>query len=301
MLEKSVKEELQLRDGWQVYKHYEITEEDGDLFVQAPVESLRDLTEDVLSIYAPLQTTELLVDLARLADEPITPETVVGWAEVYGLLACSPEEDVVVLAEGISVTGEGRRDSVTRFADAAREVRACLRVYEAAKREGPVNLEELTASVGPLPPIFWKVLQPWERYKTVERPWLYGVIGRLVQERIREHCYPKLTIFTRSGNPSGRFGLGYGFNSLLGAIWLQVAWLLDSDDATRCKLPDCGRLITIEPGQAAPYSEFKDANGKWKSNVHGTYKTRKDIEFCKDRPCRQNYSYRKTAGWPGYT
>lgn len=134
----------------------------------------------------------------------------------------------------------------------------------------------------------------------MERPWLYGVIGRTVQERIREHCYPKLTIFTLSGNPSGRFGIGYGFYNLLGAVWLQMAWLLDSDNATYCKLPDCGRVITIEPGQPAPDSEVKDADGRWKSNVRGTYKTRRDIEFCKDRPCRQNYSYRKTAGWPGY-
>jgi len=47
-------------------------------------------------------------------------------------------------------------------------------------------------------------------------------------------------------------------------------------------------------------SEVKDADGRWKSNVRGTYKTRRDIEFCKDRPCRQKYSYRKTAGWPAY-
>jgi hypothetical protein len=144
------------------------------------------------------------------------------------------------------------------------------------------------------------VLEPWNRHKTVERPWLYGVVGRMVQTRIREHCYPKFTIFTRGGNPSGRFGLGYGFHNLLGGIWLQMAWLLDSDNATYCKLYDCGRDITIEPGQAAPDSEFKDADGKWKSNIRGTYKTRKDIEFCKDRPCRQKYSYRKKAGWPGY-
>jgi hypothetical protein len=189
---------------------------------------------------------------------------------------------------------------VANFAEAAMEVRACLRLYEAAKREGPVNLDELSLSIGPLPPIFYKVLESWKRYRSVERPWLYGVIGRTVQERIREHCYPKLTIFTRSGNPSGRFGLGYGFYNLLGAVWLQMAWLLDSDNETRCKLPDCGRVITIEPGQPAPDSEVKDADGRWKSNVRGTYKTRRDIEFCKDRPCRQKYSYRKTAGWPGY-
>jgi hypothetical protein len=190
---------------------------------------------------------------------------------------------------------------VARFAEAATEIRACLRLYEAARREGPVSLDELSPLVDLLP---LEVLEPWKRQKTVERPWLYGVIARTVHTRIREHCYPKLTIFTRGGNPSGRFGLDYGFNSLLGAVWLQMAWLLDEnvgENAAYCKLPDCGRLITIESGQPAPDTMFKDADDKWKRNVRGTYKTREDIEFCQDRPCRQKYWYRKTAGWPGYT
>src|SRR5215213_7119942 len=88
----------------------------------------------------------------------------------------------------------------------------------------PPGVVAYRASIGSLPQIVYKVLESWKRYRSVERPWLYGVIGRTVQERIREHCYPKLTIFTRSGNPSGWFGLGYGFYNLLGAVWLQVAW-----------------------------------------------------------------------------
>ena len=80
-----------------------------------------------------------------------------------------------------------------------------------------------------------------------------------------------------------------------------MAWLLDDnlgEDATYCKLPDCGRLITIKSGEP---TELRDSDGKLKSIVRGRYKTRKDTEFCKNRPCRQKYSYRKKAGWPGYT
>jgi hypothetical protein len=303
MLEKSIKEVLQRSESWPVYEHYKIREEDDGLFVVAPVSQLGPMTDDdVMSVYAPLRARELVADLAKLADEPITPEDVRNWAEIYGLLCSSREEDVITF-KGISFKGYSRRESVARFAEAAMEVRACLRLYEAARREGPVNLGELSLSIDLLPPSFRKVLESWKRYRTMERPWLYGVIGRMVQDRIRAHCYPQLTIFTRSGNPSGRFGLGYGFYNLLGAVWLQMAWLLDEnigENMAHCKLPDCGRLITIEPGQAAQEPEFKDAYGKWKSNVRGTYKTRVDIDFCKDRPCRQNYWYRKKAGWPGY-
>jgi hypothetical protein len=303
MLNESVKEELQLSEGWWVYERYEISPEDDGLFVVSPFDSQRGpMSDDVMSVYAPLRARELLVELAKLADEPITPEDVRNWAEVYGLLCSSREEDVVSFM-GIPFKGLSRRESVVGFVEAASEVRVCLRALEAVKREGPVNLEELSTSLGPLPPVFWEVLESWKRHKTVERPWLYGVIGRTVQKRIREHCYPKLTIFTRGGNPSGRFGLDYGFYNLLGAVWLQMAWLLDEnvgENTAYCKLPDCGRLITIEPGQPAPDTEVKGAGDKWKSNVRGIYKTRKDIEFCKERPCRQNYNYRKKAGWPGY-
>jgi hypothetical protein len=305
MLEESVKEKLQRSERWPVYKRYEIIPEDEGLFVVAPPVSQGDsmTDDDVLSFYPPLQARELLVELAEFADKPITPEDVRRWAEVYGLLCSSPEEDVVSF-KGISFTGLRRRERVARFVEAATEVRVCLRALEAVRREGPVNLEELSTSLGPLPPIFREVLESWKRHKTVERPWLYGVIGRTVQKRIREHCYPKLTIFTRDGKPSGRFGLDYyGFYNLLGAVWLHMAWLLDEnvgENATYCRLPDCGRLITIEPGQPASDAEFKGAGDKWKSNVRGTYKTRIDIEFCKKRPCRQKYSYRKTHGWSGY-
>ncbi len=79
MMEESVKEELLRSAGWPVYKHYEIVSENGDLFVVAPVGSLttptgslRDPIEDVMTWYAPLRTQELLVELASLAEEPIT-------------------------------------------------------------------------------------------------------------------------------------------------------------------------------------------------------------------------------------
>jgi hypothetical protein len=319
-LEKAVKEELLRGDGWLVYENYKITYENGEQFVVAPMGPLtkrvkerpaedgrrptryrlREPAEDAaVCPYAPLRTPELVRELADMADEPITPEAVVRWAEVYGLLGCTREDDVVetVLESGEKARHEGwgRRDSVARFAEAAGEVRVCLRAFEAAKREGPVNLEELSNSLGPLPPIFWEVLEPWKRHKTVERPWLYGVIGRTVQTRIREHCYLKLAIFTRSGNPSGRFGLGYAFDSLLGAIWLLLAQLLDSQNVTYCRLPDCGRVINFEPGEQVPADAPRGARKR--------YKTRKDKVFCDSdkRPCRQNYWYRKKAGWPSYS
>lgn len=233
---------------------------------------------------------ELVVELARLADEPIDAEAVMGWAEVYGLLGCSEEEDVVE-GEGLVIKGHGRRDSVVRFAEAAGEVRACLRAYEAATAEGAVDLEKLGKFLVDLPQ---EDLQSQEPHKSTERAWLFGLIARIVQKRLHEHCYPQLVTFTRSRLPSGRFAFGHGFKSLLGAIWLQMAWLLCADDdaVARCKLFDCRRVIHFEPGEPPPPEATKGTRGK--------SKTRKDREFCKGRPCKQNYWYRKNAGWEGY-
>jgi hypothetical protein len=87
-----------------------------------------------------------------------------------------------------------------------------------------------------------------------------------------------------------------GFESLLGAIWLHMAWLLEaeSERVHRCKLPGCLRVIYFESGQLPA-----DDPG-FKKNPRGKYKTRVDHEFCKGRGYKQKYDYRKKAGWSGY-
>jgi hypothetical protein len=74
-----------------------------------------------------------------------------------------------------------------------------------------------------------------------------------------------------------------------------MAQMLDSQNVKHCELPDCGRVINFMPGEPLPPDAPRGARK--------VYKTRKDKKFCdsEKRPCRQNYWYRKTAGWSGYT
>jgi hypothetical protein len=74
-----------------------------------------------------------------------------------------------------------------------------------------------------------------------------------------------------------------------------MAQLLDSQNVTYCRLFACGRVIDFKLGEQLPADAPKGARKG--------YKTRKDKMFCDSdkRPRRQNYWYRKTAGWPGYT
>jgi hypothetical protein len=230
----------------------------------------------------------LVVEFAELADRPTTPEAIVEWAEIYGLLGF-PDTDVVSVDAGFmifNVKGQGRRDSVTRFATAVREVSACLRLYEVATApEMDPSVVEIYAECLPL-----KARRPWEHSANQQdRRRVLRMVGRTVQTRVVEGCHPQLQLTS-----AGTFTFGWGFRNLLGAIWLQMAWLLATgEDAPRCRLLDCDRIITFEPSEAPIEPGLK-------KNARGKYKTRSDRVFCKDRPCKQKYHYRKKAGWPNY-
>jgi hypothetical protein len=322
-LEKAVKRDSPSRT-WPVYRDYEavVDDERGESFVVASFDLFelvadedaghgqrvktyrgREPEQAARKNYPPLSNPELVVNLANLADHPITPEAIVGWAEDYGLLASSREEDVLErpgLMDQERISGFGCRESVSEFARAAAEVRTCLRTYEALRRPDDLDLKKLSSEVGPLPE---DALRPWNRERGHERAWLFGLLGRMIQMRLHEHCYPQFNIYTRGGYPTGTFALSWGFHSLLGAIWIQMAWLLENQDSVRfCRLHDCRRVITFELGKSADeLGTIKDAEGNFKREARGEYKTRSDRVFCRDRACKQKYNYRKKAGWDEYT
>ena len=156
-----------------------------------------------------------------------------------------------------------------------------------------LDLDELASEAGPLP---LEALRQPDRREGEERLGLFCLLESLVQTRLKEHCYPRFTASTRGGLADGRFSLSpWGFKTLLGVIWLHMAGLLESESerVTRCKLPGCLRVIRFESGKPP-------ADPGLRKNVRGKYKTREDREFCKGRPCKQKYHYRKKAGWPGY-
>jgi hypothetical protein len=114
------------------------------------------------------------------------------------------------------------------------------------------------------------------------------MVGGTVLTRVVEGCYPQLHL-----KRIGDFAFGWSFKNLLGAIWLQLAWLLASGDgARRCKLPDCFRIVAFEPSQPPIEPGLR-------KNARGKYKTRADKVFCSHGHTAK-YSYRKKAGWPGY-
>jgi hypothetical protein len=315
-LAKAVKRRS-LSRTWPVYEDYDVVvdEDSGERFVVASISLFEPVPDEAGAYrgrepeqaarknYPPLRTPEVVTALANLADDAVTPEAVVRWAKEYGLLASSREGDILeqpsLIGQG-RISGYGCRESVSGFARAAEEVRTCLRTYGALREDEDLNLEKLASKLGPLPT---DAIRPHERKQGHERAWLFGVLGRMIQTRLHEHCYPQYNIYTRGGYPTGRYALSWGFHSLLGAIWIQMAWLLENQGSvTFCKVHDCRRAINFEPGQSADeLGTIKDAEGNFKRNARGKYKIRSDRVFCPDRSCKQKYDYRKKAGWPRYT
>ena len=95
----------------------------------------------------------------------------------------------------------------------------------------------------------------------------------------------------------GSFAEGPGFHSLLGAMWIQMWWLLKAGDTlTRCFRPDCYSVIDYERPSAA--YQYLGPTVK-KSRKRSPYKTRKDKAFC-SKSCYQLWRYHeKKAGRSG--
>jgi hypothetical protein len=64
-----------------------------------------------------------------------------------------------------------------------------------------------------------------------------------VNDTLKRHCYPKLYYQVRKDNgETADVGLSWGFHSLLGAMYLQMAWRITS---RRCQAPGCNNIIGL--------------------------------------------------------
>jgi hypothetical protein len=118
------------------------------------------------------------------------------------------------------------------------------------------------------------------------KEWALKAAGNHVDDQLTEECYPKLyrQVLARSGETVG-FTQGWGFHSLLGAMYLQMAWLMsEGSNAPRCKGPGCHRIIRIGD------LEQPAVDPRLKKNARGRYRTRKDKEFC-SRNCKEKWRY----------
>jgi hypothetical protein len=317
-LDKSVEEtpEFYAWTEWMVYLEYAIRGEQGRRYVEA----LSEPGQGGAYFYKPLSrpTASLFLEFARWPDEygmdrqPLdsdkNAEAVKEWLPGRGVLGI-PRPDLDsevwgssqdVLREFIGGRGEGVRlnrgahndgrggieETVERFAVEAWKANMVLRLYDAATRPtGP----QTDTIVGLMPDRkeglgdghYWPSVRDIHG-KTPEtaRNWALDLVEEVVEDEIRGRCWP---IPVRRGD--GSHGQGWAFDSLLGAMWVQMMWLM-LGQSRRCDW--CGRVLDVDPEQDLRTTANVNDGGKI-----GRRKPPDHKRFCADTGgrCRSNWNY----------
>jgi hypothetical protein len=69
------------------------------------------------------------------------------------------------------------------------------------------------------------------------------LLGSQLGQKLEHECYPKIYYdVLRDTDETAGFGLSWGFRSLLGAMYLQLAWRIKS---RQCQAPGCNTIIGL--------------------------------------------------------
>jgi hypothetical protein len=224
--------------------------------------------------YSPLSYPDMFLEFAGLSDGgEITLGVMLEWVEQYGVLGFEGRERRDIDPHSRDLMG-GPYDSLVGFDHEARMANAVLRLYEAATDSNGVDVEGI------------KRYKAWLSTKAVMREYghrmdtsagLRGAalswIADTVRWKVAEDCYPELY------QEADAFRSGYGFKSLIGAMYLQMMWLMTATgEIRRCHGPGCNKVIAVERPEPPE-------NPGLRKNARGRYRTRKDKRFCSDN-CR---------------
>jgi hypothetical protein len=193
------------------------------------------------------------------------------WAKSYGVLGLNFRDD--------------RRESLTRYFLSIRRAARCLELYEAATVETGGSPDPDIETLDKL-----RVLGTTAKEK---REAALEEVEVIVGTHLEDECYPRL--YRRVNKQIGStlwFEQGWGFRSLLRAMYLQMMWLMEADHPPRCKGPGCNRIIRI--GKYAPGDRELAEESRHKGGRPPRYKTRRDKEYCSDN-CRVKAHYHEVV------
>jgi hypothetical protein len=222
--------------------------------------------------YAPLKDyPDLFLKFARLHGRNRSPETALGWVREHGLLGC---EAVTLLSRtAVEYVRLPETETIGTFFEEVDRAAAVLTLYEAVMN-GDVEAARRVASEE-----FPSVCEGHrEEYRSSgmgaecggELGFALSVATHEVEGMVRKFCRLSFSIVPGIARTS-KAQAGWGFETLLGAMYLQAYWLIAAGEAVAfCRY--CGRPIPLALRQ--PDSR----------------KTRRDKRFCNDA-CRQSHYY----------
>lgn len=306
---------------WMVYPSYDLGESESGRCLYVCYEDESGKWFRGRRKYKPLsrQYAALFLEFARWSEEkamsrksltsPKNEEAAKEWAETYGVLGLDPPSFTVMgnakgaIKHALGIPGGvGRRtrndgmggpqETVEAFAREAWIANMALRLYEAASKPDGPDVSTLT---------FYMPDRNGDEGMGIPstkdlhgaapesaRDWALRVVSEIVEDRVRGHVWP---IPARDGTSAGH-SRGWAFDSLLGAMWLQMSWLM-FDNAKRCEW--CGKLLNIELEWAMKLPKAPQS-GRANLSVERLAKDAEDLKHQYPRKPRNDRSFCKNGG-----
>lgn len=216
----------------------------ADAYVEAARQDLEvhKPSELEMYVYPPLIAAPgLFLEFARLWDGGVLRGAWRDWIGTKGVLGLNDGD----------VRG-GPRETHSAFEQEARGAQEILRLYEAAENPDGADNAYIRQHFYPM--------EPSAEHGSPRQAALW-VVGVRVQRKLAEECFPQIYL-----NEDGTSVLSYGFRSLLGAMYLQMASLLTNGTAAVkwCKAPGCNKTIHPERRKHAEFCPGKACEMRWR-------------------------------------
>ncbi|CAN5703565.1 hypothetical protein BH24ACT20_BH24ACT20_01190 [soil metagenome] len=299
-IERAVDENTARLAWWLRYSEYELIPDGaGRKYLRA------NEAKGVAEYAKPLssRSADLFLRFARWPEDPGMDESLAGernaaaaktWAEMYGVLGLNPPDTASLTENPLRRITAGRlaprghvyipssryqnsglggppNESVENFALEAWDAHIALRLYEALNTPTRSSLETIrgfmSAEQGSdLPSNPYVERDTYGRDEDSTLRWAQETLTFGIESKVRDACYPTVEGYEYVGDKAKQ---GWGFKSLLGAMWLQMLWLV-AEPPRVCLW--CGRTLS----------------------------GRKDKQYCSDK-CKGDWNYHEGKGKSGKT
>jgi hypothetical protein len=183
--------------------------------------------------YAPLRDEpDLFLRFSSLAaqdpgieDRDGRLEITMKWIKTYGVLGLVYESGST--QELVRGWRSARRENLLLFWEEAHRAADCITLYRA----------------GTAPARMLKHSNIRGKTTTEKRKSAAQLLSSQLNNKLQQECYPNLYygVLRDTGEPA-TVGLSWGFRSLLGAMYLQLAWRIKS---RQCEAPGCDNIIGL--------------------------------------------------------
>jgi hypothetical protein len=247
-------QERYLGTGWTAYRDFDVEKTEHNVYLRAKwrdpglprPRKLLDGTEaqsysgewafkddNVARVYAPLrEEPDLFLRFASLAeqdpgieDRDGRLEITMNWIKTYGVLGLVYENGHK--HELVYGRRSDRRENLLLFWNEVHRAAGCITAFRA----------------GTAPARMLKQSNIWGKTTVEKRKSAAELLASQLNSKLQHECYPKLYygVLRETGEPAD-VGLSWGFRSLLGAMYLQLAWRIKS---RQCEAPGCNEIIDL--------------------------------------------------------